>query len=84
MQTLKDYILDAQRKEERFLAGNQKQWDNYASSRAKVQGNSVTGKVESILMPNLVFVTKEGRSIPCHNKATYDYYKRQEEEGKTI
>lgn len=68
MQTLNDYILDTQRKEERFLG-----------RRLATKAN-----VSWILSPNLVYKTKDGREIPCHNKATYDYYKSQEELGRTI
>jgi len=66
MKTLNDYILDAQRKEERFLNPTQKQWDAYATSR------NVAQRASEVIKPN--YVTPDG--IPCHNKATADFYSR--------
>lgn len=70
MKTLNDYILDAQAKEARFLKSpsshTQAQWKAYANSR------NVAQKASEVLQSN--YTTEDG--IPCHNKATADFYFR--------
>ena len=73
MKTLNDYILDAQRKEARFLKSpsthTETQWKAYANSRNTAQ------KAIDVLQPN--YTTEDG--IPCHNKATADFYSRNKQ-----
>lgn len=73
MKTLNDYILDTQRKEERFMKPswqtNEEAWKAYEVSR------NAQSAVATTLVPQYIYVDKQGNSIPCHNKATYDYYK---------
>ena len=72
MKTLNDYILDAQSKEARFLKSEaiaehtQAQWKAYANSR------NTTQKASDVLQAN--YTTTDG--IPCHNRATSDFYSR--------
>lgn len=65
MKTLADYILDAQRKEERFLKSSQ-------SQTVPTITKGIAQKASEVIQPN--YVTPDG--IPCHNKATVDFYSR--------
>lgn len=65
MKTLNDYILDAQRREERFLKSN-------TPSPIIPITKGTAQNVNEVIQPN--YVTPDG--IPCHNKATVDFYSR--------
>lgn len=66
MKTLNDYILDAQRREERFLQSHNK------PSTIPTVTKGTAQSIDDVLQPN--YTTKDG--IPCHNKATADFYSR--------
>ncbi len=76
MKTLNDYILDTKRKEERFLSPTKPTWQTTqeAWKAYEVSRNAQTS-VAQVLVPQYIYIDKQGNSIPCHNKATYDYYK---------
>lgn len=78
MKTLNDYILDAKRREERFLLESKNAYHTKLLREEKVW------QVEKVLQPFSVFVTKDWREIPCANNATFEFYKREEEIGKSI
>jgi hypothetical protein len=68
MNSLSTYIDKVMMQE--GLANKQRELTKYQASHA--------------LVSPYVFITKDGKQIPCHNKATLDYYKEQEALGKTI
>lgn len=66
MKTLWDYILDMKRKEERFLS------EPTSAPRIPIITKGTAQNVNEVIQPN--YVTPDG--IPCHNKATVDFYSR--------